>query len=84
MHAYWLRVWAARGLMYAWEDRAADAILAALADESWRVREMAAKVIARQRIGDALNDLARLRADPVQRVRTAAERAIVSLTALGE
>ncbi len=84
VHAYWLRVWAARGLMYAWEDRAADAVLGALTDESWRVREMAAKVIAKQRIGDAIERLAGLRDDPVPRVRAAAERAIVALTAAGE
>jgi len=39
---YWLRVWGARGLLYAWDDSARDTVLAALADESWRVREMAA------------------------------------------
>src|SRR6266540_610540 len=41
---YWFRVWAARGLLWAWEDSALDAILVALRDDAWRVREMAAKV----------------------------------------
>src|SRR5262245_43841470 len=43
---YWPRVWGARGLLYAWEESAAPAIIRATADEAWRVREMAAKVIA--------------------------------------
>jgi hypothetical protein len=59
------------------------ALLAALADEHWRVREMAAKVIARRQIGAGLRPLTALRDDPVPRVRAAAERAIVKLTAVG-
>jgi HEAT repeat protein len=55
----------------------------ALADEHWRVREMAAKVVARHRIGAALDRVAELRDDPVPRVRAAAERAIVKITAAG-
>ena len=78
---YWRRVWGARGLLYAWTDEAAGAILAALADEHWRVREMAAKVVAKRRIGAALDPVAALRSDPVPRVRAAAERATVLLTA---
>lgn len=42
---------------------------------------MAAKVIARHRIGDAFTAAAELRNDQVRRVRAAAERAIVILTA---
>ena len=78
---YWPRVWAARGLLYTWEDRAAAAIVRATADESWRVREMAAKVIARHQVDDALEAVTGLRADQVPRVRTAAERAVARLTA---
>jgi HEAT repeats len=77
---YWPRVWAARGLLYAWDDRATTMIIQATADDAWRVREMAAKVIARHRVGDALPAVSRLRTDPVQRVRAAAERAVVLLT----
>jgi HEAT repeat protein len=80
-HGYWPRVWAARGLLYAWEDRAAGAVTAATLDEHWRVREMAAKVIARHRVGDALDAVARLREDQVPRVRQAAARAVARLTA---
>ncbi|HEV2239948.1 MAG TPA: hypothetical protein VGR98_02800 [Streptosporangiaceae bacterium] len=81
---YFLRVWAARALLYAWDVDAPglrDAVLAALADESWRVREMAAKVVARREIGDGLTAVAGLRHDPVPRVRAAAARATAVLTA---
>jgi len=78
---YWRRVWGARGLLYAWTDEAEVAVVAALADEHWRVREMAAKVVAKRGIGAALDPVAVLRSDPVPRVRAAAERATVLLTA---
>jgi hypothetical protein len=80
---YWPRVWAARGLLYAWHGRATPAIIQATTDDAWRVREMAAKIIARYRVGDALTAVAELRNDDVPRVRTAAERAVVILTAYG-
>jgi HEAT repeats len=80
---YWGRVWGARGLLYAFDERASDAIIDALRDDHWRVREMAAKVIARQQIGAALPAVAGLRDDPVPRVRAAAEGALVVLTAAG-
>jgi hypothetical protein len=80
---HWPRVWAARALLHAWDDAAAEAIIHATSDEAWRVREMACKVIARHRVGDALDAVAGLRADRVPRVRAAAERAMVILTADG-
>jgi len=80
---HWPRVWAARGLLDAWSDAAAAAIIRATGDEAWRVREMAAKVIAGRRLAGALDaDVAR-RDDPVTRVRAAASRAVVTLTATG-
>ena len=78
---YWRRVWGARGLLYAFDEEATEAIIAALGDGHWRVREMAAKVIARHTIGAALAAVAELRDDPVPRVRSAAGRAVVVLTA---
>jgi HEAT repeats len=78
---YWRRVWAARGLLHAWDARAQDAIIAASTDEHWRVREMAAKVIAAHTVDAGLEAVADLRSDPVPRVRAAAERATVLLTA---
>jgi hypothetical protein len=78
---YWPRVWAARGLLHAWDDRATAVIIQATADDAWRVREMAAKVIARHRVADAFPIVSQLRTDSVPRVRAAAERAVVLLTA---
>jgi hypothetical protein len=78
---YWRRVWAARGLLHAWDARAQDAIITATTDEHWRVREMAAKVIAAHTVDAGLEAVAELRGDPVPRVRAAAERATVLLTA---
>jgi hypothetical protein len=80
---YWPRVWAARGLLWAWDDGALPALRVALRDPAWRVREMAAKVVARNLVGDALDDVAPLREDPVRRVRIAATRAVATLTARG-
>src|SRR6266705_4041495 len=37
---YWLRVWAARALLYSLDETARASVLDALADEAWRVREM--------------------------------------------
>ena len=74
------------GMFYMPLQRLTDlaAVIAnATRDEAWRVREMAAKVIARHRVGDALDAVAALRADPVQRVRAAAARAVTRLTAAG-
>jgi hypothetical protein len=80
---YWLRVWGARGLLWAWDDEAAPAVQRALGDEAWRVREMAARVAARHLVGDAVPRLAELRDDPVPRVRQAATRALATLTGHG-
>ena len=76
---YWFRVWALRTLLWAWDDRAALAVRAATTDEAWRVREMAAKVVARRLVTEAGPAVAALRDDPVPRVRAAAERATARL-----
>ncbi|MCI0689485.1 MAG: HEAT repeat domain-containing protein [Sporichthyaceae bacterium] len=78
---YWPRVWAARALLYVWLPRAGPAVVRALADPAWRVREMAAKVAKLREIGEAGDGLAELVDDPVPRVRVAAVRA---LGAVGE
>ncbi len=80
---YWLRVWGARGLLWAWDPSAAGAIDDALADEAWRVREMALKVVRRHLLGDTLPVVVQLGGDPVARVRAAASRALTTLTAAG-
>jgi hypothetical protein len=81
--SYWLRVWAARGLLWAWDDAALDAVCRAMSDDAWRVREMCCKVVARNRVEDALPAVAELQTDPVERVRRAAARAVVMLTEAG-
>ncbi|MGZ4493555.1 MAG: HEAT repeat domain-containing protein [Nocardioides sp.] len=77
---YWFRVWALRGLLWAWDARASDHVCAALRDEHWRVREMAVKVVARHLVADATPAVAVLRDDPVPRVQAAAERALFRLS----
>ena len=81
---YWLRVWAARGLLWAWDDAATPALTKALGDEHWRVREMAAKVVARNRVGAAFEAVQALCDDPVPRVAQAAQRATRVLVVAGE
>lgn len=76
---YWLRVWAARGLLWAWDDVALPSLEAALSDEAWRVREMALKVVARHRVDEVVGAVAELEDDPVPRVRAAASRALIRL-----
>jgi hypothetical protein len=75
LDGYWPRVWAARGLLHVWDDVATEAIIAATTDESWRVREMAAKVIARHHVGPGIDEVVTLLDDQNARVRTAARRA---------
>lgn len=78
---YWIRVWAARGFLYVWDDSASAAVVAGLSDGHWRVREMCAKVCRRRGVGEGSDDLARLVVDEVPRVRLAA---ILALAELGE
>lgn len=76
---YWPRVWAARGLLYAWTPEAAPAVVAALGDDSWRVREMALKVVRLRELGEAAEAGAELTGDEVERVRKAAVRALARI-----
>jgi hypothetical protein len=75
VHGYWPRVWAARGLLHVWDDVATDAILESTTNDSWRVREMSAKVIARHRVKPAIDAVVTLLDDDNARVRAAANRA---------
>ena len=76
VNAYWVRVWGARGLLHCYAPLADRDLVAALADGSWRVREMAAKVAARWLVGEAADALVPLAKDEVPRVRAAALRAL--------
>jgi hypothetical protein len=87
---YWLRVWGLRGLLWALgvdgapggdDPRVGGAVVVALGDGHWRVREMAAKVAARHRIDLAQPAVAQLLTDENERVRAAAARALRLLTA---
>ncbi len=83
VNAYWLRVWGARGLLHNWPEPPESAVVRTLveafADPAWRVREMAAKVVARHQVGEAADALLPLAADTVPRVRAAAVRALAGV-----
>ncbi len=83
LSGYWPRVWAMRGLIYAWNDSATPVVISGANDESWRVREMSARVVARHQVSEALTEMETLRNDEVPRVREAAERALVRLAEYG-
>jgi HEAT repeat protein len=75
-HRYWVRVWAARALLHLWSPAQATAVVSALGDDAWRVREMAAKVARKHEVGEAAEALAALVGDPQPRVRAASALAI--------
>ena len=72
---YWLRVWAARGLLWAGPGSDVARLRVGLRDEAWRVREMTCKVIARHRVDELLEGVERLETDSNSRVQEAAKRA---------
>jgi HEAT repeat protein len=76
---YWPRVWAARGLLHVYRAQAAPAVVAGLDDDSWRVREMCAKVVRAEEIGAAAEVLNRRTSDEVPRVRAASVRALAKV-----
>jgi HEAT repeat protein len=73
---YWARVWAARTLLYVWDDAATADVVAGLEDPAWRVREMCAKVSVRWGIDEAADPCAVLVRDETARVRVAALRVL--------
>lgn len=79
--AYWVRVWAARTLLYVWDPSRLADVVTALDDPAWRVREMCCKVAARWEVAQAAAPCLRLVADEAPRVRCAAVRV---LGAVGE
>jgi HEAT repeat protein len=76
VNEYWLRVWGARALLYAWAPQAAPAVVAGLDDPAWRVREMCGKVARLRELGEAAEPLARLTTDETVRVRLVAVKAL--------
>lgn len=75
---YWPELWGTRALLYVWDDSAAVAVSAALTNQAWRVREMAARVAAVRDLPVA-ETLRALLTDDVPRVRAAAARALGAL-----
>ncbi|KFF58906.1 hypothetical protein JF66_15070 [Cryobacterium sp. MLB-32] len=75
---YWPELWGARALMYVWSETANEAVIGGLDNQSWRVREMCAKVILQRKL-HALKRLVRLTTDEVPRVRAAAVHALAAL-----
>lgn len=73
---YWFQVWAARTLLYVWNDPCTADVVAALQDPAWRVREMCAKVAARWEIAAAADPCLVLVEDDIPRVRAAAVRVL--------
>ncbi|MCM6764280.1 HEAT repeat domain-containing protein [Rathayibacter sp. ZW T2_19] len=79
---YWPELWGARALLYVWDDEAADAVVAGLANSSWRVREMCARVCTERVLGGQ-KKLARLTTDEHPRVRSAGARALLAVATAG-
>lgn len=79
---YWPELWGARALLYVWDDEAADAVIAGLANPAWRVREMCARVCAERLLGGQ-KKLTRLTTDENPRVRAAGARALLAVAAAG-
>lgn len=80
VQSYFVRTWALRAMLYAWDESASTTVIEALEDEHWRPREMALKVVAKRLIDDDIDAVARLRDDPVPRVQAAARRALERLS----
>jgi len=78
---YWVRVWGARGLRYAWVDSVAPAVVAGLRDEHWRVAEMSVKVAGLRELGEAGDGVAALAGHELPRVRAAV---VTTLGAIGD
>lgn len=73
---YWSRVWGARGLLHIGPPANPQVVADALNDESWRVREMALKVITRHELDEAEQQIIDMLDDPSERVRLQARRAL--------
>jgi len=75
---HWSRVWGARALRYVWRDapEVELALVRALEDTAWRVREHAAALVALREIGAAADALVPLLGDETPRVRVAAARGL--------
>jgi hypothetical protein len=80
IQGYFVRTWALRAMLYAWDESASTTVIDALEDEHWRPREMALKVVAKRLVDGDIDAVARLRDDPIPRVQAAARRALGELS----
>ena len=72
---YWPELWGLRALLYVWDAKATPAVVNALHNPAWRVREMAARVIIARDL-PAAAELTELLTDETPRVRIAVARAL--------
>ncbi|GAA4115462.1 HEAT repeat domain-containing protein [Enteractinococcus coprophilus] len=73
---YMARVWAGQALLHAWHHKAEDAVVVALDDDDWQVREIAAQLVARHELKHVDKLVELLTDDAYPHVRIAAARAI--------
>lgn len=73
---YMGRVWAGQALLHAWHHKATSAVEAALTDDEWQVREVAAELVRHHNL-DFVPELVELLVDDAYpQVRTAAAQAL--------
>lgn len=80
---YWPELWGVRALLHAWDEQATPAMIRALGNPAWRVREMAARVVAQHGL-PARAELLDLLGDDTPRVRIAAARALGAVGTLDD
>lgn len=80
---YWPELWGTRALLYVWNDTATDATAAAMRNQAWRVREMAARVAAARSLPLSAALAVQL-TDEVARVRASGARALGEVGSLSD
>ena len=73
---YMARVWAGQALLHAWHHKAEDAVIIALDDDDWQVREIAAQLVGHHELAHVDKLVELLTDDAYPHVRMAAARAI--------
>lgn len=72
-------MWAARALLYVWDEAVVPEVVRALGHEHWRLREMAAKVVAKREVGAAADAVRALLDDEDEAVRKRAEQSLARM-----
>lgn len=73
---YMARVWAGQALLHAWHHKAEDAVVIALNDDDWQVREIAVQLVGHHELAHVDKLVELLTDDAYPHVRMAAARAI--------